>query len=121
MTISSPITITVNAVPIVLNKIQFDGIASTYFFSNATTAYTLKIRHGQLKPNKDGTVYVTHNVEFSKSTLAVPGVSPEIVDKCSFTITRLQQLTDVDLVAGLMTMSQATTNLFLKDLLQNQS
>lgn len=121
MTIASPITITVNAVPIVLNKIQFDGIASTYYFSNATTAYTLKIRHGTLKPNKDGTIYVTHNVEFTKTTLAVPGVSPEIVDKTSYTSTRLQSLTDVDLAAGLMTMSQAGTNQFLKDLLQNQS
>lgn len=121
MTIASPITITVNAVPIVLNKIQFDGLASTYFFSNATTSYTLKIRHGQVKPNKDGTIYVTHNVEFVKTTLAVPGVSPAIDEKIFYTMTRLQALTDVDLAAGLLTMSQASTNQFLKDLLQNQS
>lgn len=121
MTIASPITITVNAVPIVLNKIQFDGMASVYSFSNATHAYTLKVRHGQLKPNKDGTIYVTHNVEFSKTTLAVPGVSPEIVDKVSYTLTRQQSLIDVDMASGLLVMSQASTNQFLKDLLQNQS
>lgn len=121
MTIASPITITVNAVPIVLNKIQFDGLASTYYFSNATHAYTLKIRHAVVKANKDGLIYVTHNVEFTKSTLAVPGVSPQIDDVAWYTSKRLQALTDVDLMAGLMTMSQASTNQFLKDLLQNQS
>lgn len=121
MTISSPITITVNAVAIVMNKIQFDGLASTYYFSNATTSYTLKIRHGQVKPNKDGLVMVTHNVEFTKLTLAVPGVSPEVPEVFFYTMKRLQALTDVDLAAGLLVMSQASSNQFLKDLLQNQS
>lgn len=121
MTIASPITITVNAVPIVLNKIQFDGLASTYFYSNATHAYTLKIRHALVKANKDGISYVTHNVEFIKKTLAVPGVSPEIEDAIWYTLRRQQSLTDVDLAAGLLVMSQASTNQFLKDLLQNQS
>lgn len=121
MAITSPITITVNGVAIVLNKIQFDGLASTYYFSNATTSYTLKVRHGQLKPNKDGTIYLTHNVEFTKTTLAVPGVSPAIDDKVSYTMTRLPTLTDVDLGSGLFVMSQASTNQFMKDLLQNQS
>jgi hypothetical protein len=121
MAISTPVTITVNAVPIVLNKIQFDGIASTYYYANATTSYHLRIRHGTVKPNKDGTIYQNHNVEFVKTTLAVPGVSPAIEDKIYFTMVRLATLTDVDLAAGLFVLAQASTNQFLKDLLQLQS
>lgn len=121
MAISSPITITVNGTPIVMTLIQRDGIAATYQFLNSTTRYVLKIRHSYSSKNKDGLVYINHNVEFSKFTLAVPGVSPEYADKVWYTLQRLETLSDVDLVAGLFAMSVASTNQFLKDLLQSQS
>lgn len=121
MTISSPITITVNGNAKVLNKVKFDGYASEYSLTETLVRYTLKIRHGQLKPTKDGLVYDNHNVEFTKTTLAVPGVSPALDEVIYFTMKRLSTVTDVDCPAGLFALAVASTNQFLKDLLQNQS
>lgn len=64
MTISSPITITVNAVDKVLPRINQDSFGSVYRLKEADDEWELKIRHsyeGKAGPAQ----YERHNVEFT--------------------------------------------------------
>lgn len=63
MTISSPITITVNAIAKVLPRINQDNFGSVYRLKEADTEYELAIRHsyeGKVGPAQ----YERHNVDF---------------------------------------------------------
>jgi len=64
MTISSPITITVNAVAKVLPRINQDNFGSVYRLKEADDEWELKIRHtyeGKAGPSQ----YERHNMEFT--------------------------------------------------------
>jgi hypothetical protein len=84
MTISSPITITVNAVAKILPRINQDNYGSVYRLKEATAEYQLVIKHtyeGKLGPKQ----IERHNVDFTMTTWDVDG-NPII--RQSYTIMR---------------------------------
>lgn len=84
MTISSPITLTVNAVAKVLPRINQDNYGSVYRLKEAAAEYQLVIRHayeGKVGPNQ----VERHNVDFTMTTWAVDGTP---IVKQSYTVIR---------------------------------
>jgi hypothetical protein len=72
MTISSPITITVNAIAKVLPRINQDNFGSVYQLKESLAEYKLVIRHsyeGKVGPKQ----IERHNVEFTMTTFDVDG------------------------------------------------
>jgi len=73
MTITSPITITVNAIAKVLPRTNQDNFGSVYFLKEATAEYRLTIRHsyeGKAGPNQ----MERHNAEFTYTTWDTAGL-----------------------------------------------
>jgi hypothetical protein len=84
MTISSPITITVNSVAKVLPRINQDNYGSVYRLKESTAEYQLTIRHSY--EGKAGPAQIErHNVDFIMTTWDVDG-NPVI--RQSYTIMR---------------------------------
>lgn len=84
MTISSPITITVNSVAKVLPRINQDNYGSVYRLKESTAEYQLTIRHtyeGKAGPKQ----YERHNMDFTYTTWDVDG-NPVI--RQSYTVMR---------------------------------
>lgn len=84
MTISSPITITVNSVAKILPRINQDNYGSVYRLKEATAEYQLTIRHsyeGSVGPKQ----VERHNVDFIMTTWDVSG-NPVV--KQSYTVIR---------------------------------
>lgn len=73
MSITSPITLTVNAIAKVLPRINQDSFGSVYFLKEATAEYRLTIRHsyeGKVGPAQ----MERHNAEFTYTTFDTNGV-----------------------------------------------
>lgn len=84
MTISSPITITVNSVAKVLPRINQDNYGSVYRLKESTAEYQLVIRHsyeGKVGPKQ----VERHNVDFTMTTWDLDG-NPVV--KQSYTVIR---------------------------------
>lgn len=58
----STITLTVDTVAKVLNRVNQDSYGSEYQLNAATESYNLKIRHSSDSPDGDGLVMMRHNV-----------------------------------------------------------
>jgi hypothetical protein len=74
MAFGATITLTVNSVAKVLNRINQDNYGSEYSLESALDSWNLKIRHSVDKPDGDGMVMKRHNfylehVTFPTSTL----------------------------------------------------
>lgn len=67
---ANTVTVTVNAVAKVLKRINQDGFSTQYYLHEATEEFTVNIRHSKESPQKDGTVYDRHNVEFIHTIFA---------------------------------------------------
>jgi|SwirhisoilCB3_FD_contig_31_5280814_length_416_multi_3_in_0_out_0_1 hypothetical protein len=78
MAFGSTLTVTVNAVAKVLNRINQDNYGSEYLLREALQEFRMKIRHSKESPKADGTVYDRHNVEFTHTIFATSTV-PEYV------------------------------------------
>lgn len=61
MAFGATITITVNAVAKVLNRINQDNYGSEYSLITALDSWNLKIRHSVDKPDSDGMTMLRHN------------------------------------------------------------
>lgn len=85
MAFGATITVTVNAVAKVLNRINQDNYGSEYFLRSATEEYRMKIRHQKESPQADGSVFDRHNVELTHRVLATP-TTKEIKRICSYTL-----------------------------------
>lgn len=73
MAFGATLTITVNAVAKVLNKVKEQDYGSEYKLIEATGEYLVKIQHSTEKATAAGTVYDRHFVDFKHT---VYGVSP---------------------------------------------
>jgi hypothetical protein len=62
MAFASTITITVNAVAKILNRINQDNYGSEYSLLTATDSWNLKIRHSTDTPDADGVTMLRHNL-----------------------------------------------------------
>lgn len=84
MAFGSTITLTVNSVAKVLNRINQDNYGSTYLLVDTLDEYRLNIRHTSSQPaNVSGRVD-RHYVEVIHTTYATP-TTPEIVRRASST------------------------------------
>lgn len=110
--LTSPITITVNAVAKAMNLVNQDNYASEYKLQEATDEWILKIRHTKDKANAQGQVYSRHVVDFTQRTYAVAGISPEKIRRCYTTFILLDgdSLTESYLAAGLSAWLTASAN-----------
>lgn len=61
MAFGSTLTLTVNSVAKVLNRINQDNYGSEYSLLSATDSWNLKIRHSKDAVDKDGVVMLRHN------------------------------------------------------------
>lgn len=59
---ANTITLTVNSVAKVLNRVNQDNYGSEYRLQSSTESYNLKIRHSVDAPDKDGMTMRRHNV-----------------------------------------------------------
>lgn len=70
MSFGSTITITVNAVDKVLNRINQDNYGSEYSLLSDTESWNLKIRHATDSPDADGMTMFRHNMYLEHVTYA---------------------------------------------------
>jgi hypothetical protein len=77
MAFGATLTVTVNAVAKVLNRINQDNYGSEYYLRSSTDEYRMKIRHSKESPQTDGRVFDRHNVELTHTIFAV-GATPEV-------------------------------------------
>lgn len=121
MAFGSTLTLTINAVAKVLNKINQDNYGSEYYLRSATDEYRVRIRHSKEAPLPDGRRFDRHNIEVTWTVYATP-TTAEIVRQC-YSITRV--LSNDDLTSAQYLMKGATSymdgNTVQADLLTWQS
>lgn len=78
MAFGATLTVTVNAVAKVLNRINQDNYGSEYLLRSATDEYRVKIRHSKESAVAGKTQKDRHYVQIIHKVFAVVGVSPEI-------------------------------------------
>lgn len=84
MAFGATLTITVNAVAKVLNRINQDNYGSEYYLRSSLDEYRVKIRHSKDSPNASGQVYDRHNVEVTRTVFATTTV-PQYTQVNSYT------------------------------------
>jgi hypothetical protein len=70
MAFGATLTVTVNAVAKVLNRINQDNYGSEYYLRSTTDEYRMKIRHSKEAPQADGRRFDRHNVELTHVVFA---------------------------------------------------
>lgn len=78
------ITLTVNAVAKVLNRVNQDSYGSEYQLNDTLDSWNLKIRHSTDSPDGDGLIMRRHNVFVEHVIYPTPSVN---MKKESFTLT----------------------------------
>jgi hypothetical protein len=103
MAFGSTITITVNSVDKVLNRINQDNYGSEYSLLGDTDSWNLKIRHSTDSVDTDGMTMLRHNVYLEHVTYAT---SSDPMTKESFTCTiragKFDGVTELGYVADAM-------------------
>lgn len=85
MAFGATLTITVNSVAKVLNRINQDNYGSEYLLRGPTDEFRMKIRHSKENPKPDGSRLDRHNVELTH-TVFKTSTTPEIVRVVGTTI-----------------------------------
>jgi hypothetical protein len=80
MSFADTITITINSVAKVLNRINQDGYSSEYLLKETTGSFRLKIRNSTYKA-ASGRLMDRHNVEFTQTIYAVSPATINMVRK----------------------------------------
>lgn len=88
------ITITINAVDKILNRINQDAYSSEYFLRGSDDDFRLKIRHTNYVSKTSGRTIDRHNVEFTQT---VYPVSPETVS----TVRKVYQVLEAERLDGI--------------------
>lgn len=81
---SDTITITINAVPKILNRINQDGYSSEYFLREATGDFRLKIRNTSYTDKQRGVSVDRHNCELVQNIFPASVDLPNTVLKSYF-------------------------------------
>jgi len=84
MSFGSTITLTVNSIAKVLNRVNQDNYGSEYTLLTDTDSWNLKIRHSTDSPDADGVTMLRHNLYLEHVTYAT---STEPIHKESVTVT----------------------------------
>jgi hypothetical protein len=120
MAFGATLTVTINAVAKVLNRINQDNYGSEYMLRSTTDEFRVKIRHSK-ENSKNGVVMERHNVEITHTVFAT-ATTDEVV-RSTYIVVRGKLNDDVTplgyLLAGFVTyVSNATVQ---SDLLSWQS
>ena len=76
------ITITINAVAKILNRVNQDGYGSEYFLRETTGSYRLKLRNSSYTDKTRGGIKVDrHNIEFVQTIFAVAPATSNTIRK----------------------------------------
>nr|UJQ84970.1 MAG: hypothetical protein 2 [Leviviridae sp.] len=78
---SDTITITINAVAKVLNKINQDGYSSEYFLRETDSEFRLKLRNTKYTDKSRGVSVDRHNIEFIETVYPVAPATTSTVRK----------------------------------------
>lgn len=81
MAISNPLVITLGGsggTAKSLPKINQDAYGSEYYLRETSQEFRVKIRHSVESPQKDGTVFERHNVEFTHVTFGATPADPNV-------------------------------------------
>jgi len=97
MAFGDTITITINSVAKVLNKINQDAYSSEYLLRESTGEYSMNIRHSRDKVLVNGFPLERHNLTLKQTIYAVPNTSPAITRQISTTL--VADRTDVQATA----------------------
>jgi hypothetical protein len=97
MAFGDTVTITINSVAKVLNRINQDGYSSEYLLRETTGEYNLKFKHSKDKLVVNGFPQERHYTVFTHTVYAVAGVSPQYVRSIASTL--LFDKTDVKATA----------------------
>jgi hypothetical protein len=103
MAFGSTITLSVNSVDKVLNRINQDNYGSEYYLRSSTDEYRCKIRHVKESPLADGRAFDRHSLEVTHTVFATSD-APEIkrIASSTFRILGNDDLT----AAGYLTAAQ---------------
>lgn len=96
MAFGATLTVTVNAVAKVLNRINQDNYGSEYYLRSSTDEYRARVRHTKEAPQSDGTVNDRHNIEVTHTVYAT-STTKKIVRQ-AYIVVRVPS--DDDLVAA---------------------
>jgi hypothetical protein len=111
--LGTSITLTVNGNAKVLPQIKEQDFSGEYYLQEATEDWRLKVSHTKQAANKlTGVVYNRHVIDFTQTTYAVPGVSPEVQKRVytTFVLKDGDVPTTVYLGAALSVYLAASTN-----------
>jgi len=121
---SDPQTVTINAVPKVLQKINQDGYSSEYLLRTSLDEYRLRIRNSS-NLNKSRAVMIDrHNIELIHTVFPVAPATTSIVRKVYFVIENQQgdTLADpVNVAAGIFAWATASSAANITKLLNFES
>lgn len=110
MAFGATLTVTINSVAKVLNRINQDNYGSEYMLRSSTEEFRMKIRHSK-ENSKTGTVYERHNMELTHTVFAT-ATTKEVV-RNAYTVARGPLNDDVTplgyLLAGFATYASNAT------------
>lgn len=105
MAFGSTLTLTVNAVAKVLNRVNQDNYGSEYLLLATTEEYRVKIRHSKESPKADGAIFNRHNIEVTHTIFATSSAA-EVVRQ-AYIVVRNKDGDDLTLIGYLL--AAATT------------
>jgi hypothetical protein len=86
---ATTLVVAVNAVNKTLKRINQDNFASQYYLHEDLEEFTVNIRHTKESPQKDGTVYDRHNVEFIHTVFATETTAA--ISRVTYVVARNQR------------------------------
>lgn len=110
------LTLTINAVAIVMNKIREQDYSSEYLFRDGTHQVVAKIRHSRTKASAITPSYDRHNFEVVQ-TIFADGTDPQFQRKFYFVQEQLASDTDVEMANAVCDWAIASSNASLVSLL----
>lgn len=99
MAFGATLTLTVNSVAKVLNRINQDAYGSEYFLRSTLDEYRVKIRHSKEAAKADGTINDRHNIEVNHVVYATS--TTKRIERQFYIVGRVPQDDDLTLVGYL--------------------